>query len=72
MIAVPPGEWKPFRKLCTGAMADFLREAASQVWLAKYPRTVRGPKRPPPKRTSGKTNHHVSTARLLYKQIQHE
>jgi hypothetical protein len=53
-------------------MADFLREVASQVWLAKYPRTVRGPKRPPPKRTSGRTNHHVSTARLLHQQIQHK
>lgn len=72
MIAVPPAEWKPFQKLNTGEMADFLREAASQVWLAKYPRTVRGPKKPPPKRTSGKTNHHVSTARLLHNQNQHE
>ena len=72
MIAVPPAEWKPFQKLPTGEMADFLREVASQAWLAKYPRTVRGPKRPPPKRTSGKTNHHVSTARLLHKQIRHE
>jgi IS4 transposase len=72
MIAVPPGEWKPFQKLSTSDMADFLREAASQVWLAKYPRTVRGPKKPRPKRTSGKTNHHVSTARLLDKQVQHE
>src|SRR5512143_1000748 len=57
MIAVPPAEWKPFQKLSTGEMADFLREAASQVWLAKYPRTVRGPKKPPPQRTSGKTDH---------------
>lgn len=72
MIAIPPVAWKPFQKLSTSEMADFLREAASQAWLAKYPRTVRGPKKPPPKRTSGKTNHHVSTARLLHEQIQHK
>src|SRR4051794_41687280 len=51
-------------------LAEFLREVASQAWLAKYPRTVRGPKKPPPKRASGRTNHHVSTARLLHKQVQ--
>ena len=31
MIAIPPSEWKPFRRLSEGAMAEFLREAASQV-----------------------------------------
>ena len=70
MIAIPPSEWKPFQRLSDGAMAEFLREAASQVWLARYPRSVRGPKKPPPKKTSGRKNHHVSTARLLDKQLQ--
>ena len=70
MIAIPPGEWEVFQGLTVVEMAEFLREVASQAWLAKYPRTVRGPKKPPPKRTSGRTNHHVSTARLLHRQIQ--
>lgn len=70
MIAIEPSEWEPFQRLSDGAMAEFLREVASQVWLAKYPRSVRGPKKPPPKKTSGRKNHHVSTARLLDKQIQ--
>lgn len=72
MIAIPPAEWRPFQTLSTNAMTDFLREVSSQVWLAKYPRTVRGPKKPPPKRTSGKHSHHASTARLLNKQDQQE
>ena len=72
MIALPPSEWAPLGRLSVAEMAEFLREVASQAWLAKYPRTVRGPKKPPPKRTSGRTNHHVSTARLLHKQIQHK
>ena len=72
MIALPPSEWAPLGRLSLAEMAEFLREVASQAWLAKYPRTVRGPKKPPPKRTSGRTNHHVSTARLLHKQIQHK
>lgn len=70
MIAVPPSEWTPLGRLSLSESADFLREVASQAWLAKYPRTVRGPKKPPPRRTSGRTNHHVSTARLLHKQSQ--
>jgi IS4 transposase len=70
MIAVPPSEWAPRGRLSLAELAEFLREGASQAWLAKYPRTVRGPKKPPPKRTSGRTNHHVSTARLLQRQIQ--
>src|SRR3954462_13367039 len=68
MIALPPAEWAPLGRLSLTGLAEFLREVASQAWLAKYPRTVRGPKKPPPKRTSGRTNHHVSTARLLHKQ----
>jgi hypothetical protein len=67
MIALPPSEWAPLGRLSLAELAEFLREVASQAWLAKYPRTVRGPKKPPPKRTSGRTNHHVSTARLLHK-----
>jgi Transposase DDE domain len=72
MIALPPSEWAPLGRLSVAELAEFLREVASQAWLAKYPRTVRGPKKPPPKRTSGRTNHHVSTARLLHKQIPHK
>ena len=70
MIAWPPSEWAPLGRLSLAELAEFPREVASQAWLAKCPRTVRGPKKPPPKRTSGRTNHHVSTARLLHKQIQ--
>jgi hypothetical protein len=70
MIAIEPSEWTPFPRLSDSARAEFLREAASQVWLSKYPRSRRGPKQPPPKKTRGRKNHHVSTARLLDKQIQ--
>jgi IS4 transposase len=70
MIALPPAEWAPLGRLSLTGLAEFLREVASQAWLAKYPRTARGPKKPPPERASGRTNHHVSTARLLHKQIQ--
>jgi len=72
MIALPPSEWAPLGRLSRAEVADFLREVASQAWLAKYPRTVRGPKKPRPSRTSGRKNHHESTARLLHRQIKQE
>ena len=49
MIAIPPREWEVFQGMSVEAMAEFLREAASQAWLAKYPRSKHGPKKPRPK-----------------------
>jgi IS4 transposase len=66
MIAVPPSEWEIFQGLSEGEMVEFLRVAASQAWLAKYPRSKHGPKKPRPKR-AGRFNDHVATARLLGK-----
>jgi IS4 transposase len=68
MIAIPPREWALFRGMGVEAMAGFLREAASQAWLAKYPRSRHGPKKPRPKRT-GRISDHVATARLLDKRL---
>src|SRR3954469_19650745 len=64
MIAVPPSGWEVFQGLSEGQMAEFLREAASQAWLAKDPRMKHGLKKPRPKRT-GRITDHVATARLL-------
>jgi IS4 transposase len=72
MIAVPPAEWEVFQGMSVGEMAEFLREAASQAWLAKYPRSKRGPKKPRPKRIGGKITDHIATARLLNDQAYQE
>jgi IS4 transposase len=68
MIAIPPRQWAIFRGMSVEAMAEFLREAASQAWLAKYPRSKHGPKKSRPKRT-GRITDHVATARLLDRRI---
>jgi IS4 transposase len=65
MIALPPPEWAVFRWASEEEFAEFLAAAAGLAWLAKYPLSHRGPKKPRPKRASGKRNHHVATARLL-------
>jgi IS4 transposase len=71
MIALPPQEWAIFRGVSAVEFAEFLQATAELVWLAKYPLSHRGPKKPRPKQTSGKTNHHVATARLLDQQNRH-
>lgn len=72
MIALPASEWGPYGRLGVVEMTAFLREAASQAWLAKYPKATRGPKKPEPRKASGRKNHHVSTARLLNQRNQQE
>src|SRR4051794_22517937 len=71
MIAVPPSDWEVFQGLSQVQMAEFLREAASQAWLARYPRSKHGPKKPRPRRT-GRFSDHVATARLLDKRDRQE
>lgn len=69
MIALPAKVWtKRFGQLTPRQLAAELRGCAKHVRPAAFQKNTRGPKRPPPKRSSGKINHHVSTARLLAKQ----
>lgn len=70
MIALPASSWEAFEGLTPEALADFLREAANQVRLRKYPRARHGPKGPRPRRT-GRFNDHVSTKRLLDQERKH-
>lgn len=71
MIALPPREWAIFGTAGAVEFAEFLQAAAELAWLAKYPLSHRGPKKPRPKQTSGKRNHHVATARLLDQKNRH-
>ena len=65
MIALPEGQWQSFQSYSTREMAGFLKDVASKVWLPRYARQPRGPKKPPPKRIKRKNQPHVSTARIL-------
>jgi hypothetical protein len=40
-------------------------DLAGRMRLSQYRKHKRGPKRPPPKKISGRERHHVSTFRLL-------
>lgn len=66
-IAVPDECWEPYRAMTTGAFTRSMTKLAHRVKLARYPKKKRGPKKPQPRRKSGRRNHHISTARLLLK-----
>ena len=66
-IAVPEECWEPYRALPANGFAKAMVKLAHRVQLARYPKKKRGPKKPRPKRKSGRRNHHISTARLLLK-----
>ncbi len=66
MIALPEEEWADrYDGLTARQLAAQLRACAKHVRPDTFKKNVRGPKLPRPKRSSGKTNHHVSTAALL-------
>lgn len=69
MIALPEKDWtKRYSALTPKAFADNLRACARHVRTDSIRKNKRGPKKPRPKRTSGKIDHHVATARLLAEQ----
>ena len=66
MVVIPPEQWHSrFADATPKKMATFLRRCASHVSIQRFMKNKRGPKRPPPKRTGGIREKHVSTARLL-------
>jgi len=66
MIALPENEWTTrFADLTPRQLGAKLREYAHHLKPHHFRKNKRGPKLPHPPRTSGKINHHVSTARLL-------
>ncbi len=66
-IAVDPAAWEHYRTLPSSRFAQTLARLAKRADLTRHPKHKRGPKKPRPKQTSGRKNHHVSTAKLLAK-----
>jgi IS4 transposase len=66
-IAVPAECWEPYRVMPVCRFTKAMTNLAHRVKLARYPKKKRGPKKPQPRKKSGRRNHHISTARLLLK-----
>jgi IS4 transposase len=66
MIALPEEDWtQRYATLTPQAFASHLRACAKYIRPDSIRKNVRGPKKPRPKRSSGKIDHHVSTAQLI-------
>jgi IS4 transposase len=68
VIAIEPRYWtKAFANLTIIEFAQLLTQLATNVDVSRFKKNKRGPKHPPPKRTGGLREKHVSTKRLLDK-----
>lgn len=66
MIAIEPRHWtKTFATLTVAEMGRVLKALAGQTKVDRFRKHKRGPKHPPPNRTGGYREKHVSTARLI-------
>jgi IS4 transposase len=65
MIALPAEEWVIFQGLSLPALAQILRELASQVRLEAVPKAPSRPKKSRPERKYNPKEPHVSTAKVL-------
>jgi hypothetical protein len=65
LTAITNEEWTSLMPKRLADIATFLREVSQHVDVGSYRKSVRGPKKPPPKRKRCKTGTHVSTHRLL-------
>jgi hypothetical protein len=64
-IAIPDAYWRVFGAMPPAQFAAFLRETATEVFLPKYKKHPRGPKKPAVKRRHRRDHPHLSTAELL-------
>jgi hypothetical protein len=64
-IAVEPEAWSWYTTLTVVELAVVLTRLAKGVKLTRYPKTKRGVKKPPPRKTGGRGQPHIATARIL-------
>ncbi|MCU1449928.1 MAG: Transposase domain protein [Acidimicrobiales bacterium] len=65
MMAVPPARWPNLARCRAATVSRLLNELADRVPVYRMLRCRRGPKKPQPKRSSGKRIRHVSNKKLL-------
>jgi len=64
-ITIDHAYWKRCAALSLSEFISWIKSLAKGANLRRYRKHPRGPKRPPPKRSSGKRRAHVSTHRIL-------
>jgi hypothetical protein len=65
MVQIPAPHWDIFTRMTRVQFARTLLDLARRLDPARYPKTKRGPKKPPPDRGTYHNGGHISTARML-------
>ena len=65
MVAIAPPYWQIFETLSDDAFACVLQDLASHGVLARYRKTPRGPKKPPPPKKRYKNGEHLATSKVI-------
>lgn len=67
LVVLPEVRWEEMEAISLADFANELRSIAHGIDLSRYRKSIRGPKKPPPKRTNKRKSVHVSTKRILDK-----
>ena len=65
LVVLPEERWEEIENVSVADYAAELKQIAMSIDLSRYRKSVRGPKKPPPKRTNKRKSVHVSTKRIL-------
>lgn len=65
-VLIRMAEWRKLQQLQPRALWKWALQISERIPTRAFHKHPRGPKRPPPKRASGKQQHHYSTFRLLH------
>lgn len=64
-ITIKDAYWKKCANMSLSEFVSWIKDIARNASLRRYRKHTRSPKRPPPKRSSGKRRPHVSSHRIL-------
>lgn len=67
LVVLPEVRWEEINGISEAVFAAEIRTIAGGIDINRYRKSVRGPKKKPPKRTNEKKSVHVSTKRILDK-----
>jgi hypothetical protein len=67
LVVLPESRWQDMEVISNADFATEVRAIARGIDLSRYRKSVRGPKKPPPKRTNKRKSVHVSTKQILDK-----
>ena len=72
LVAIDPEHWHTFSEMTLSQFAKTLLTLAKTVDLTRYQKSLRGPKKPAPKRTAYHHGGHASTHWILSKRPNHQ